>query len=271
VAGSSLGGDGTAPTRDPGERPSAAEAPASAAPLAGTAPDDRLAHADRLATLGRLATAVVHDLQGPLTAIRVAAQALHSRYALDPSAGAARGEARQILDGTERILELVRQLLAFSRPSAERFERLDAARLVGSATSLCAHLARDRGATLVGSAPFGLAVRGLRLQLEQVLVNLVANACEAVRPGGRIEVTAAADDGQVRFEVRDDGVGISPADLPRIFEPFFTTRPPGEGTGLGLPIVRGIVERHGGTVAVASAPGRTCFTVRLPAAPAAAE
>lgn len=225
----------------------------------------RLAHADRLATFGRLAAGVVHDLRGPLTAIQVSAEALLSRFALDPVAVAERDKARRIVDNGQRILGFVRNLLAYARPSPEGVEPIDAGALIQGVLGLCAHVAEGRGAALAGAAEPGLAVVGSRLHLEQVLVNLVSNACQAVGPGGRVDVSARADGDAVVLEVHDDGAGIAPEDLGRIFEPFFTTRPPGLGTGLGLSIVRGIVERHGGTVAVESAPGSgTRFRVRLP-------
>lgn len=226
--------------------------------------EDRLAHADRLATFGRLAAGVVHDLRGPLTAIRVSAEALLSRYALDPSAASEREKARRIVDNGERVLGFVRNLLAYAKPSREGAETLDAGALIQNALALCAHVAEERGAILRGEAEPGLTVTGVRLHLEQVLVNLVTNACQAVERGGHVEVRAARDGAGVTFEIRDDGAGIPPGDLPRIFEPFFTTRASGSGIGLGLSIVRGIVEKHGGAVAVESAPGGTRFLVRLP-------
>ena len=136
-----------------------------------------LAHADRLATFGRLTAGIVHDLRGPLTAIRVSAEALLSRYALDPAAAAERDKARRIVDSGERVLGLVRSLLAYARPSPEAAEPIDAGALVQDALGLCAHVADVRGAILIGRAEPGLALLGRRLPLEQVLVNLVTNAC----------------------------------------------------------------------------------------------
>lgn len=231
-----------------------------------TVPDieDRFAHADRLATFGRLAAGVVHDLRGPLTAIRVSAEALLSRYALDPSAAAEREKARRIVDNGERLLGLVRNLLTYAKPSREDSEAIDAGALIQSALALCAHVAEERGAVLEGVAEPELLVVGVRLHLEQVLVNLVTNACQAVGRGGRVEIRARQEGDEVVFEVRDDGAGIPPEHVGRLFEPFFTSWAAGSGTGLGLSIVRGIVEKHGGVVAVESSPGDTRFIVRLP-------
>ena len=103
--------------------------------------------------------------------------------------------------------------------------------------------------------------------LQEVLMNLMLNSIDAVGPQGDVAVrTSTLADGRVAFEVADRGKGIAEADLPHIFDPFFTTKGTGEGTGLGLSISLGIVEAHGGTIAVASRPGEgTTFSVALPA------
>jgi signal transduction histidine kinase len=103
--------------------------------------------------------------------------------------------------------------------------------------------------------------------MEQVLLALMMNALDAMPRGGRLRLTRrlSADGTMVELEVQDDGVGISPDVLPNLFEPFFTTKERGHGVGLGLAISRGIVERHGGKISVASEPGRgTTITIRLP-------
>jgi signal transduction histidine kinase len=110
-------------------------------------------------------------------------------------------------------------------------------------------------------------------EIESAIFNLVSNAFDAVADGGRVTVTVAAadDDGRlgVAWAVRDDGPGIAGEHLDRIFEPFFTTKPPGKGTGLGLPIVRQIVDVYGGRVDVASSPGGTTVRLWIPAHDAA--
>jgi len=104
-------------------------------------------------------------------------------------------------------------------------------------------------------------------ELEQVVLNLVGNALDAVDSGGEVRVLADVEHGEIVLRVQDDGCGIPAQDLERVFEPFFTTKPPGQGTGLGLAVVHGIVRGWGGTVHVDSAPGRgTTFTLSLPIA-----
>ena len=107
-------------------------------------------------------------------------------------------------------------------------------------------------------------------QLQQVFVNLLVNALQAMPEGGRLDLAARSEGDQLRVEVRDTGGGIDPGDLERVFLPFFSTKDVGEGTGLGLAVVHGIVVAHGGEVLVQSEPGEgACFELRLPIAPSA--
>ena len=114
----------------------------------------------------------------------------------------------------------------------------------------------------------GLPAVGVdRVQLEQALLNLVSNAVDAMPEGGRLSLAARPDGDGVALVVTDSGDGIPPEDLPRVFDPLYTTKPPGKGTGLGLPILREIVEAHGGTVRLESRAGEgTTAVVRLPPA-----
>ena len=109
---------------------------------------------------------------------------------------------------------------------------------------------------------------GAKEQLEQILLNLLSNARDAVAGRGTIVVRTRADDGRVHLEVQDDGVGIPPEHREKIFEPFFTTKPPGKGTGLGLFVAAGIARRHNGDLQVESVPGRgTRVRLSLPVFP----
>jgi signal transduction histidine kinase len=111
------------------------------------------------------------------------------------------------------------------------------------------------------------AVEGIGGELNQVWVNLIDNALDAVAEGGRLDVSAGREGGMVAVRIADDGPGIPDAIRARIFDPFFTTKPVGEGTGLGLDIVRRLVSQNKGTIDVESRPGRTVFTVKLPPTP----
>jgi signal transduction histidine kinase len=125
--------------------------------------------------------------------------------------------------------------------------------------------AREKSASLTVDVPVDLPrVRGFGGELNQVWANLVDNALDAVSDGGRVTVTARAAGTKVVVRVTDDGPGIPPDVKSRIFDPFFTTKPVGMGTGLGLDIVRRLVDRNDGSIEVESEPGRTEFRVALP-------
>jgi len=146
-------------------------------------------------------------------------------------------------------------------------EPVDIAQGLRDSAAVLGHKAREKSADLIVDADTDLpTVEGLGGELNQVWINLIDNALDAIPKGGRIAVTLRRDPKGAVVRITDDGPGI-PADLvSRIFDPFFTTKAVGEGTGLGLDIARQIVRRHRGEINVDSAPGRTEFRVWLPAA-----
>ena len=231
----------------------------------------QLRHAERLATLGKLASGIAHEVGTPLNVISGRAELIAagglSAYAVTTSAGV-------IIKQAERVAAIVRQLLDFARRGGTRVERTDL-------TSLLEHTALLLG-PLASKSGVEIALEGPRVdadvnpsELQQVLTNLLTNAIHALPGGGKVEVTlgvelARPERGGARREcsvirVRDHGTGIAPDVLPRIFEPFFTTRDVGVGTGLGLSVVYGIMQDHGGWVAVETAVNRgTTLSLYLP-------
>jgi two-component system NtrC family sensor kinase len=243
---------------------------------------EQLRHADRLATVGRLASGVAHELGTPLGV--VLARARMFQYGEVPP-GEVSGNGRIIAEQVERMSGIIRQLLDFSRrqsrgdrtATAER-ERVDLGALVARTLSLIEPLAEKRKVALTfeGRAPVEIA--GHPGEVQQVILNLVMNALQAmVHPGtvhltlGRGHATAPAGvespaGDYARLTVEDAGKGIEPAVLPRVFEPFFTTKDVGEGTGLGLSVSYGIIREHGGWIEVESRVGvGSRFSVYLPA------
>ncbi len=220
----------------------------------------RAEHAERLATMGRLLTGVVHEINNPLTAVTMYADAL----AAGLSDAADREKAEAILDAGRRIQRLARELVSYVRPRNEPDGTHELSALVDAALGLCRSELKGSSARLEREdAP--AAVRGKRESLVQVVVALVANAT-AAGEGHRIRVSARAGAGGAVLAVADEGSGMADDVLARAFEPFFTTRP-AERLGLGLCTAREIVERHGGRLSLASAPGRgTTATVTLPLA-----
>lgn len=225
----------------------------------------QVAHQERLASIGRLAAGVAHEVGNPLTGIKLTAANLR-REQTDPDV---RGRLELIVGASDRIDRIIRALVGYARAGdAARGPRgsVELAPLVADAITLTRLTRAGKAMALTADIPPGLAVRGDRPQLEQVLVNLLANACDASSEGGAVTVTAVADGARVTLAVRDHGAGMSAEVAARALEPFFTTKPPGEGTGLGLALVYSIVVDHGGTLALDSAPGAgTTAKVTLPA------
>jgi PAS domain S-box-containing protein len=234
--------------------------------------EQQLLHSQKLEALGTLAGGVAHELNNALVPILALTKITVNRLA---EGSRERGNLTTVLRASERARDLVHQILAFSRKEMPTRLRVDAAASVREALEM---LRASLPATIhiapaICAAPAVLADPS---QLYQVIINLVTNAAQAIGGAiGRIvvEVSAASDDslaqapnGALRLAVSDSGSGMDEATLRRIFEPFFTTKPVGEGTGLGLAVVHGIVIDHGGRIAVASEPGRgTCVEVFLPA------
>jgi signal transduction histidine kinase len=227
----------------------------------------QIVRAERLATLGELAAGVVHELNNPLTSITVYAEYLVRKLESQGAEQADLEKLRRIGASAQRILRFSRDLVQYARPSGKETESVDLAAVVRQSVSICEHLV-ERGGIQLGvevdpDLPVIQAVAG---QLEQVLINLITNAVHAVENGGRVVVRARTEsETAVRIEVADSGPGVPEADRERIFEPFYTTKLDGKGTGLGLPIVRNIVEQHRGQISVAKADlGGASFRVTLP-------
>jgi two-component system NtrC family sensor kinase len=233
--------------------------------------------AEKMASLGTLAATVAHEINNPLSGILSYARLISKRLRRDETAGAANAETLKDLDvivqETQRCGGIVNNLLLFARRSPGAFHAVAARDVIERARRLVAHhmeIANVRFESVC--EPPDVAIHGDDGPLEQALVALFVNAVEACAGGGTLSVAARAErpSGDVVLLVSDTGVGISPADLPHIFEPFYSTKRAAQGVGLGLSVVFGIVERHGGTIGVASEPGRgTTFTLRFPGRSAA--
>jgi PAS domain S-box-containing protein len=228
---------------------------------------EQLAATDRLAAVGTAAAGVAHEINNPLQIASLALGKLERQVGSDASA---KQSLSELSNSLERIASIVRDLITFSR--AEKFEReaVDVASALNAAARFVSHRLPEhvRLTTELGQLP---PVLGSPHQVEQVVVNLLMNALQALPDGNgesEIVLTAGTHEGRIVIEVRDSGSGITPEILPRVFDPFFTTKPPGAGTGLGLAVCQGIVARHGGRMEIESEVGQgTTVRVRLPAAP----
>lgn len=225
-----------------------------------------LARALRMEALGRLAAGVAHDMNNVLAGVRLAAEALRRDPQADPAATAA-----EVIAQAERGERFTRQLLVFARGAPVSPTEQDLGALVRDLAPMLEALVGERCTLQVQVPPEPVLVSVDRAQLEQVLLNLVLNARDASWPDRRGAVLVslsrqAGADGapEAVLSVSDDGQGMAPEVLARVFEPFFSTKPPGEGTGMGLAIVHGLVEQAGGTVEAFSVQGRgATFSVRL--------
>ena len=185
------------------------------------------------------------------------------------------GEAEALfadtLFGVDQIRDLVLNLRNFSRLDAAQTGEVHLNDCVDQTLVIANSVIKGRVQVVRRLSPELPVFRGTGSQINQVLLNLVSNAAQAIEHGrGEIVITSWAEGGEVLLSVADNGKGIAPEHLARIFDPFFTTKPVGEGTGLGLSISYQIVQAHGGTLAVQSALGRgTTFTLRLPTGTAA--
>jgi PAS domain S-box-containing protein len=234
----------------------------------------QLRQAQKLESIGRLAGGIAHDFNNLLTVVLSCASALEE----DARAGrpAQLEEVQEVRAAGIRARDLTRQLLAFARKQVIAPVRLDLGEVVRASEGLLRRVLGEDVALSVELAPGLWPTRGDGGQLEQVLMNLAVNARDAMPTGGSLRISTAnvsappreaAEGGPpagdwVCLTVRDAGTGLSPEAQAHLFEPFFTTKPVGQGTGLGLATVYGIVDQSGGHVQVESAPGRGT-TVRL--------
>lgn len=229
-----------------------------------------LAHSERLASIGRLAAGVAHEVGNPITGVACLAQNLVHEH----DDQAIRESVDQILEQTKRVSGIIQSLIGFSHSGGaddEAFAPVAVCECVNEAVRLVRLSHAGKQLEFVNDCAGGHQVKGDRQRLLQVFVNLLSNACDASSPDGRIEVDSRVEDDLLEVTVADRGAGIAPEHLDRLFEPFFTTKQPGEGTGLGLPMVYKIIEAHGGTIHVDSRPGEgTRVAVRLPLAETAA-
>lgn len=231
--------------------------------------EGQLRHAQTLAVAGRLASALAHEVGTPLNIISGRAEFLQQSL---PAGDRARHELEIIIGQIDRISGIIRSLLDTVRPAKPEIQRVDVPGVVDRLYPLLRHAARRGGVSLEADVPAGLpAVSADPNQLQQVLINLVMNALDAVEAGGHVRVAADrsrhGDREGVRLTVSDSGPGMPPEVRTRVFEPFFTTKPPGRGTGLGLTICRDMVKEHGGDIQVESDSAHgTRVSVWLPAA-----
>ncbi len=230
--------------------------------------EKQLIQSEKLAAVGTLVAGVAHELNNPLSNASSSAQILleELQEANLPDSGFLMEMAAQIDEETDRARDIIRSLLEFAHDREMRPVELELGRFVSQTSRL---VVNDFPAEIdfrLEISKDGLFFADKR-QLQQVLINVLRNAGQALEDGGLILLRAGIDEecGEALFEVRDDGPGISLVDVEKIFDPFYTTKEVGKGSGLGLAVTREIIAKHGGTITVESEEGRgAAFFIRLP-------
>lgn len=199
----------------------------------------------------QFAAGMAHEIKNPLTSIKIFAEYLPERYQ-DP-------EFREkffriVRSEIDRVNTLVRELLDFAKPSPLQVEPVDLSRLLDDTLTLLSNQCTKQGVELRKTLQEpGPTIQADPKQLKQVVLNAMLNSLEAMPSGGSLEVAAERRDGHALLRVTDTGCGISEEHQAKLFDPFFTTKE--RGMGLGMAIVKGIIERHGGHIALRSRPG----------------
>ncbi len=225
----------------------------------------QLLQTEKIASLGRLAAGVAHEINNPLAGILIYAEILKRDLQENT---AVQENIEVIINQTVRCQQIVTRLLEFSRQSLGQKTLFDLNEIIHRCVDLLSNQALFHNIEIIRDLDPELPqIIGDPGQLQQVFANLLLNAADAMKGQGKITIAsrpAPGDDGVI-LTIADTGPGIPPEIRDKIFEPFFTTKPPGKGTGLGLSIVYGVLQRHGGTIEVASGPGGgSIFTLVLP-------
>jgi C4-dicarboxylate-specific signal transduction histidine kinase len=234
---------------------------------------EQLVQAGKLATLGELTTGIAHELNNPLNNIGLFVGNVIDRIELgraEQEKDAMRGELESALEQVRKATEIISHLRTFGRAASVVVERVAVNDVIKRSLSLMREQLRLRQITVeLELAEIEAVVLGNPIQLEQVFINLVTNARDALVDAPRrvIHIASAVRRPKVSITFADSGPGIAPGLEQRIFDPFFTTKDVGIGTGLGLSITYGIIQEHGGTISVESPPGEGArFLVELPLA-----
>ena len=223
---------------------------------------DQLKRTERIAELGTLASGMAHEIGTPMNVILGRAEYLMDRVAEEPI----KKGLQTIIIQVERITKVMNQLLSFARRKAPERQALDLWEVIEASVEIFQErLSRNRieaRLTVAEACPKVLADAD---QMSQVLINLVMNALHAMPDGGTLTIRLEPDRDAVKLTVTDTGHGMPRETITKIFEPFFTTKEFGKGTGLGLTVVKGIIEEHQGSIVVDSEEGKgTTFTILLP-------
>ncbi|NWG01941.1 MAG: hypothetical protein HXY44_03660 [Syntrophaceae bacterium] len=225
--------------------------------------EEQVRHADRLATIGQLAAGVAHELNEPLGSILGFSQLVKKSPGLPYQVGR---DMEKILNASLHARDIVKKLLIFARQMPPQRIKVNLNQLVEECLNFFkSRCARDKIELICALSPNLPEIDADPSQINQVVINLMVNAFQAMPQGGKLKVQTVFEGDRVLLIIEDTGIGMSEEVLEKIFTPFFTTKEVGKGTGLGLPVVHGIVTSHGGSIQVYSQIGRgTRFEIQLP-------
>ncbi len=234
---------------------------------------EQLLHQDKMSSLGKLSSSVVHEINNPVAGILNLVLLSKRILKEDTITGQELDVFSQYLDlmetETRRVTRIIGNLLAFARQSKIKVTRFDVNELIEQTLMINANLLRLNKIQIIEDLERNLPlIKGSEDQIQQVVMNLISNAMESMAraPGKRLTLKTCStpDKNAVKMQITDTGAGIPKAYISKIFEPFFTTKKKGKGVGLGLSVVYGIIEDHGGKMYVDSTEGQgTCFTITL--------
>jgi len=219
----------------------------------------------RLAAIGEMAAGIAHEINNPLTGV-IGFSELLAQEDLSPDVAQ---HVRYIIEGSNRVRDIVKRLLTFARQTRPFKTSVDIHGIIDNTLAMRSYVLETSNIEVVkdfdASLPWVTVDPG---QIQQVFLNLIINAEHAIKrahEGGRLIIATRKEGGEITISFQDNGTGMEGETLSRLFQPFFTTKEPGEGTGLGLALSHSIIQNHGGSIDVASKPGRgSTFTVRLP-------
>lgn len=239
--------------------------------------EQKVQHAEKLAVVGQLTTGLAHEIGTPLSVISGRAEYVLRKMSQDDPL---RDNLKRIIGQIERITKIVQQLLSFTRPKQPEIKAVDLSRLLKETFLLFEHQFMEQEISAVINCPDHLPkTMADPDQMQQVFLNLIVNAVQAMPKGGRLTFDVgptvlrnhrddSMGDGYIKIAIADTGTGISSENLKKIFHPFYSTKESGKGTGLGLNISESIVNSHGGRIDVKSKVGQgTVFTIFLPIKP----
>lgn len=223
----------------------------------------QLRHSERLAFVGELSAGIAHELNEPLGRILGFAQLVKKNGGLSEQQDS---DMDRIIKASLYTREIIKKLMIFSRQMPRQINRVDLNAIVSNILYFIDVRYQSRGIEIVEDLDSKLpSIEADSVQISQVLVNLMTNAIHAMPKGGKISVATRHKHGRVSLIVNDTGTGMTTEVKRKIFEPFYSTKPLGQGTGLGLSVVLGIVEEHNGRILVSSAPGKgSKFEIVLP-------